>query len=274
MTEKHPTAAPRSPIVQKALPLRPWAEEKTRRLPGLNPVAPGEWLLRDDAFAGQMAYRDTLIAERREKVIALAAQATPAAQELLAAVLAEIAGVDGYEIGSDRVRRPDGVLVPLERDDPLATAGRLVQEDLVIMEKPEGGEEHLLTGAVLCFPASWTLDEKYLRPLTGIHVPVPVYDDEIARRVQRLFDGLQIDRPIWRANFLPYADPDLHQPRRETERRERPKGEAEWLRVERQALRRLPATRAVIFSIHTYVVPMTTLSADDRAELAAVKPVA
>ncbi len=256
------------PILQDHLPFRPWAEEKTRRLPGLNPVAPGEWLIADEAFAGQMALRDSLIAARRAMVLALDPAARPAAEELLEAVLAEIAGAPGYALSAGQVQRPDGVIVPLDRADPLATAGRLVQEDLVILEKPAGAREHVLTGAVLCFPASWTLAQKFLRPLTAIHVPVPAYDDDIARRVQRLFDGLQPERPIWRANALVYGDPALHQPRREGETRSCAPDSARWLRMERQVLKRLARTRAVVFSIHTFVLAMETLAPEDRAALA------
>ena len=58
---------------------------------------------------------------------------------------------------------------------------------------------------------------------------------------------------MWRANHLCYGDTDLHAPRTEADRRD--KGWA-FMRVERQALRRLPATGAVLFSLHTYVVKM------------------
>jgi dimethylamine monooxygenase subunit A len=257
-----------SAILHQHLPLRPWAEEKTRRLPGLNPVAPGDWLRVDEVFAEQMALRDALIANRPGAVLALAEAARPAAEELLDAVLAEVSAKPGYVVGPEAVRRPDGVDVPLDRGDPLATAGRLVQEDLVILEQPEGEAEHLLTGAVLCFPASWTLEQKFRRPLTTIHTPVPEYDDNIARRVQRLFDGLQPDRPVWRANYLVYGDPALHQPRREGEGRALAPGGARWLRMERQVLKRLERTRAVVFTIHTFVLAMDALEPQDRAALA------
>ena len=49
--------------------------------------------------------------------------------------------------------------------------------------------------------------------LVGIHDPVDPYNDQIAKRVQRLFDGIQVDRPLWRFNALHYADPALFQPR-------------------------------------------------------------
>lgn len=265
--------ASRAPICQSALPLRPWAEPKTARLPGLNPVEPGDWLRVDDAYALQMAYRDELLTDRRDAVHALEENARPAAEELLDMVLAEVLAKPGFRRAGDAVVRPDGVRVMIDRADPLATAGRLVQEDLVLLEKPEGSGEHVLTGAVLCFPASWTLAEKRGKPLTAIHIPVTVYSDDLARRVQRLFDGLQPERPIWRANSLIYADPNLHQPRREGEERPLPEGTGRWLRVERQVLNRLPETGAVVFSIHTYVVPFESLGEEDRAALASHSPV-
>ena len=40
----------------------------------------------------------------------------------------------------------------------------------------------------------------------------------------------------------------------------------------RQVLVRLPVTRAVVFSIHTYMVRPEALSSDQRARLEAVRP--
>lgn len=218
------------------------------RLPGIKPLAVEDWLIRDEAFAGQMAYRDRLLDGRRDAVLAMEAGARPAAEELLQMVL-ELA----YPGAGSMVERPDGVRVAIDRADPMGTLGRLVQEDLCLLEKR--GEEHVLTAAVLCFPASWMLSEKFLRPLTAIHVPVKEYDAGIAARVQRLFDGVQPGRPLWRFNALWYADADLHQPRSALDRRPERGGQtARYLRSERQTVLRLPETRAVVFSIHTYVV--------------------
>ncbi|TDK51283.1 heme-dependent oxidative N-demethylase family protein [Antarcticimicrobium luteum] len=220
------------------------------RLPGIQPLAPEDWLIRDEAFAGQMAYRDRLLSDRREAVLAMDEGARAAAEELLDLVLER-----AYPGAGDAVTRPDGVSVDIDRNDPMGTLGRLVQEDLCILQKPEGAEEHVLTAAVLCFPASWTLEEKFMHPLIRIHVPVPEYDGNIAARVQRLFDGVQPGRPLWRFNALWYDDPDLHQPRREAEKRPHRRAAADqYLRSERQSVLRLPRTRAVVFSIHTFVL--------------------
>ena len=139
--------------------------------------------------------------------------------------------------------------------DPLGTLGQLLQEDFCLLQKPEGANEHLLTGAVLCFPAGWRLSEKFMRPLLAIHDPVPEYDAKLGARVQRLFDGVQVDRPLWRFNVLWYDDPELYQPRSAIAPRELgDPAQAPYLRSERQCILRLPETRAVVFSIHTYVV--------------------
>ena len=235
-------------ILQRTLP----ADMAGRRtLPGIAPLDPAAWLRVDEAFAAQMAERARLLETRREDVLAVTEGAGPAVDELLQFVLDWLAEHGaGYDISAKEARRPDGVTVAIDRADPMGTLGHLVQEDLCVMERR--GAEHVLSAAVLCFPASWRLSEKIGCPLTAIHVPVPEYDDGIARRVQRLFDGVQPGRPLWRFNLLGYADPALHQPRARVTPGET--ADLPYLRSERQCVLRLPETRACVFSIHTWVV--------------------
>ncbi|HBZ43548.1 MAG TPA: DUF3445 domain-containing protein [Maritimibacter sp.] len=217
-------------------------------LPGTRPMAPGDWLRRDERFAEQMAERDDLVLNHRNAVIACLPEAEAAASELLAEVCAEI-GADG-----ESFTRADGVVVSLDASDPLGTLGRLVQEDFAIMTR--GPEEHVLSGGVICFPSRWTLAEKVGKPLTRIHVPVAVYDAQIAKRVQRLFDGVQVERPIVRWNHLPYSTEVLHNPAPEPAVPYEPdtrESRTPFLRKERQVIKRLPKTRAVVFSIHTWI---------------------
>ena len=253
------------PILQSRLPFAPWMDPRTARLPGILPVEGDDWMRVDDAYRGQMAERDRLIATRPDVVHGLMDSARPAAEELCAKVLARLAATVGFTVGPASVCRPDGVTVALDPGQPLLTLGRLVQQDLCLMEKV--GDEHHLTGAILCFPASWSLAEKLGRPMTGIHVPVPSFDAEVARRVQRLFDAIRVEQPLWRANALVYRDPTLHQPRREADPRIDRRG-GSYVRSERQVLLRLPVSRAVVFAIHTYVVRIETLS---QAELAGLE---
>lgn len=231
----------------------PFDLSTSRPLPNIGPIAMSDWLLVDEAYAGQMADRERLLNTNRDAVLALSERARPAADELLEVVLAHLP--EGFSRDGARVTRPDGTQVTLDREDPMGTLGRLVQEDFCLLEKAEGEAEHVLTGAVLCFPAGWRLAQKVMRPLVEIHIPIPEYDDAIAARVQRLFDGVQVGRPLMRFNRLWYNDPTLFQPgpRRDNDDRADP-ATAAYFRSERQCLVRLPETRAVVFSIHTYVM--------------------
>jgi hypothetical protein len=247
-------------ILQNHIPYDPFAAP---RLPGISPLDPSAWLHVDDAFGAQMAERARLLSDQRDEVLRLDPAARPAAGELLGMILEHLSAAPGYSVEEETVLRPDGVRLHLDRNDPLGTAGLLVQEDLCLMEKR--GAEHVLTGAVLCFPASWRLDEKFMRPLLGIHRPVAEYDADLARRVQRLFDGVRPGRPLWRFNALWYDDPALFQPKSEADRRAHVRGDAPFLRSERQCVLRLPETGAAVFSIHTYVLSRASALATRQA---------
>ncbi len=258
-----------TPILQKTLPFAPWMDPRTWRLPGIVPLTDDGWIAPDDAYPGQMAERDRLILGSPDAVHALLPEGRDAAAELYARVLGKLSGMPGFRIGTAEVTRPDGVAVPLDPEAPLLTLGRLVQEDLCLMQA--AGDQHVLTGAILCFPASWTLAQKIGRPLIGIHDPVEGYAGDLAKRVQRLFDAIRPEQPLMRFNALVYDDPTLHQPRAEFVARPRPVHRL-YLRSERQCLLRLPQTGAVLFSIHTVIVRTADLAPDVRAALDAALP--
>jgi len=246
-------------IFQEFLPFTPWSDPALARLPGMRPVE-GNWLVVDEAYAAQMTYKAHLMKTRRSAVVALDPAAMPAAREALEVVLGALP--EGFERQGDAVRCPDGRVVVAQPDHPLETLGGLIQEDVVLLEKR--GEDHVMTGAILCFPAAWTLSEKMLRPLAAIHTPVPSYAP-VAARVERMFDKVRAGQPLWRANALMYHDADLHQPHSETAPRVPPKGTPRYLRAERQTISRLPRTDALAFWVHTYVVPFERLTPEQKA---------
>ncbi len=251
-------------ICQTVLPDAPWLSPVTRKLPGVQPLDMAQWLVVDDAYAGQMRERARLLAHQREDVLACQEAALPAVVELYHMVLAHVADDPRFQFDGAACTRPDGAVVPLDCTAPLETLGHLIAEDLCILQKR--GAEHVLTAALLCFPASWSLKEKFGHPLSTIHAPVDSYDPDIARRVQRLFDAIKPGKPLWRANALSYADPSLYQPRSMQAPRG-PETRGRYLRSERQCILRLPETGAVVFSIHTRQVEMSNLTATQQAGL-------
>ncbi len=243
-------------ILNQTIPYDPLSPKP---LPGVSPLSAVDWLRIDETYAAQLSEKQRVVLEHREKVLALSAEALPAAQELLEVVLEDLCTKTGFNVGRGSVSCPDGRRVEIMRADPMLTLSQLTQEDFCILEKRE--EEHVLTAAALCFPASWLLAEKFMQPLVEIHVPVASYDENIARRVQRLFDAVRVEQPLWRFNALWYADPALHQPRSaHAHRDEKFSQSAKYLRSELQTIRRLPKTKAVIFGIHTYVLAEAVVS--------------
>jgi len=236
-------------IFQKQIPY----DTTYPKLPGTRPISPDEWLICDDAFAQQMALRDELIDTKKDKVLAISEEAREAAVELAKMTLDFCISKLGYQKKYNKIIRPDKISVEIDLSEPMTFLGRLVQNDFCILQKID--KEHVLTAAALCFPASWSLHEKFLKPLVGIHFPVKEYDENIAKRVQRLFDCLQINKPLWRFNALFYEDPNLFQPRRENQPRRKPApNKVNYFRSERQTFIKLPKSGAIIFGIHTFVV--------------------
>ena len=158
------------------------------RLPAMRPVD-GPWLRIDARYGGATGREGAAAADRVTLVLArLAGSAGRAGSTNRGADRA--AGQPGF----NRTVRRCAVLtavVPLD-GDPLATIGALVQEDVCLLFN--AGPSMFCIGGAACFPASWTLAEAW--PAAGASmVPVASYDDGIARRVQRLFDGVQPGRP-------------------------------------------------------------------------------
>ncbi len=241
---------------------------------GLHTLEPGAWLEPGADAAQQMAERRRLLAEHPAEVVAALPESVPAQHELFALVLAHLPEhfPDRWQrTGAALLDRASGERFPSDPAEPLATLGRMVQEDFCLLQaSPQG---YRLTAAVLCFPAHWRLADKLGRPLDVIHEPVPGFDARLARPVDRFFASLQTERPVWRVNWSLVDTPELFRP---PEHRSRPKkidaaraGEQTWLRVERQTLRRLPASGDVVFGIRTYVEPLAGVSPEVAQALAA-----
>ncbi len=253
-------------ICQDRLPFSPWSNEATRRLPGVQPIKPTEFFFIDEVFNLQMQYRDELIRTKRNQIFFNDLKTDNTCDEVLDFVLEELRNNKNYSFNGNNIRRPDGIEVNLETEDPLILAARLVQEDLLVLKKE--GQQHILRAGVLCFPASWTLSEKKNKTLTSIHGPVKEYSDNIAQRVEKMFSNLNSKTPIGRANFLLYDDYELFQPRLEKDEKGiSHKKLSQFLRVERQTLKKFVSSSSILFSIHTFVVPYTRLTMDQKNSL-------
>ncbi len=249
----------------------PYDGSKTPFSIGLEPLDLARWIEPDERLARDLDDKERLLSDRRDVVFA-AEVGTEAAQREVSDLLAvhlpsRFPAIYQPESGGIRVM-PAGRMVSLNEDAPLVAAARLVQEDLVLMRR--GADGYRLAAAVLCFPSFWSLKEKFGGTLDAIHAPVPGYQDRLAPRMNRIFDNLKVDLPVWRVNWSIAPDGQLHQP----DSRARPTdwfadGLDAFVRVERQTLRRLPGSGDILFTIKLHADPIAALSHHPRrSELA------
>lgn len=141
----------------------------------------------------------------------------------------------------------------------LVEAAATVQEDLCLLLRHDDGWR--LDAGVVCFPSMWRIADKLGLPLTAVHGPVPAYAEELAARVDRFLDRLRPERPVWRRNWLVHTSPELHQPEPPAPEKDPPDvPEGMWLRSERQTLRRLPGSGAILFTIRTQQAPLAVVA--------------
>ncbi len=252
------------------MPLRhtPYRGSKTPFSIGLSPLDPETWIEPDEYLHAHLEEKARLLRERYEDVVAVEPGSEAAQQEVLDLIVEHVSRhfPDRYDVSDDRVRvLPDGPDHEHRtwEGPPLELAARLVQEDLCLMRADDDG--HRLVAAVVCFPSSWSLAEKFGRPLSTIHAPVPGLEGRMSAGIDRIFDNLKVDQPVWRLNWAIMNDAVLHHPARHSgeERHEldpgRDLGEQLFMRVERQTLRRLPASGNILFTIRIHVDQISEL---------------
>lgn len=261
--------------IRDSMPYLPFDGGRFRLSMGLMTLAEPEWLEIGGDLAAALARKRRLLASRPDEVFAaLPAAAAPAAEllALLAAHLPQHHPAVYRREGEHLVNRATTESWDLDRPGlhPLDLAGRLVPEDFCLLLTEEG--ESRLVGGSVCSPARWRLAEKLGRPLDAIHAPVPGYAETLDRPVARLLAQLKPGKLVWRLNWGLSDDPE---PFQLTAAAARPlvatmAGERLWLRVERQTLRRLPASGAVVFTIRTYIARLDAVvaTATTAAELA------
>lgn len=158
--------------------------------------------------------------------------------------------------------------VSTDRNDPecpLIRAGRLTQEDWVIIEWNDTEQGYVLTSGIVYFPMRWSLQKKFQRGVAMIHEPVKPFMEHLVKYVYDVFKKMQPDAPLWRANWAVFNDLegplDLFSPTGSLDRNGVNKttvfeGEATGreltFRAEYQTLRKLPKTRCIVFGIRTY----------------------
>jgi dimethylamine monooxygenase subunit A len=260
-------------------------------------VPEAEWFEFDQLYSAEMVERRRLLQTVHDQVFAACPISGPARGEALGQIVAALTSHhpdwftrdgpllhnrltgESWPMVAETGQRAPGQGQPVgDTDasvlDPLELAGRLVQEDLCIIQN--GADGPMFTAGLVCFPSRWRLAEKIGKPLSAVHGPVPLYADRLAKAVDRFMRHLKAGPIACRLNWSVLDDPTLFQPtgkwRRSGSTGITPDnaGSRAYLRVERQTLRRLPASGAVLFGIrvHCYELDRVIDRPSRAAELA------
>jgi hypothetical protein len=226
---------------------------------GLTPLCDEEWLAPDAELRQTLLQKSDLLATRRDEVFRTLPEAEASSRELLELMAEHLPRRfpasyrrNGQRLTTDATGEDWNLAA--SGLHPLDLAGRLVQEDLCLMQSGESG--YRLVGASLCSPNRWRLGDRLGQPLDAIHAPVPGYGPALGRPVAHFFAALKPDRIVGRVNWGIADDPTRFQPvGRDSDAAisVETAGAALWLRVEHQTLRRLPQSGAVLFTIRTEI---------------------
>lgn len=219
---------------------------------GLKPIALDQWLLPDDQREWLEGKR-ALIEGQSDQVFLACPLSLPAQREA-ALLIADVA----------KARLPTGLA-------PLLGAATLVSDDLVIMEMR--GDVWTNTACCLCNPTFFSASFAFGKSLALLHDPVPDGHFGLAARIGRVFTNLAADTILKRHNWtVQWSDarftPDGTPFREAAARADADQANEQlFLRVERQTIRKLPKSGAVLFTIRIRLTKLAVLLAkqDHRA---------
>lgn len=143
--------------------------------------------------------------------------------------------------------------------------GAAWEPDFLLLDKAREGVLRLVAACV-CFPSSWSLEEKIGKPIEEIHGVVPGLNPSIGPQIHVFLSKLRPGMAWLRSNWGLSRSSELNQhPARNLPRLNgtEEKGEI-WLRVEHQALVALPRAQGILFGIRIALHPFEEISARPR----------
>jgi hypothetical protein len=208
---------------------------------GLSALNEDEWLQPDP----DLSARRTAFDSHPESVALMPDAAAPG--EELAAMLGTTGGLEG--------------------------AARAAWEDMCLLTRRPDEETYRLVGAAVAFPTDWRPADKLGRPLTALHAPIHGYQEQLSSGVDKFMAKLKPGAIYGRCNWFVAPTGALRWVAEPAERAfahvtADNAGETLFVRSERQTLRKLPETGAIVFTIGVYVAPLGSLSPANIARMA------
>lgn len=244
-------------------PYEPWREttgEFRWRL-GVRPLDLDRWIEIDEQVDTELAQKAEVMTAHPATAFCALDGTEDAAQEVLDELIEHLRSHHPEHAATLHV---DTSLHPLD------AAGRLVQEDLVLMV--ERNDKLVFGAGSVCFPNRWDLNSKLGLTMSEVHEPVSLLNEQLAPVIDDVLGRLSPDRPMWRLGWGVIDTDDLYQAVDGTAapRPVNASPSEHHLRIERETLRRFPKTNCVLFTIRTHQLPLQNLVEVDQSSAAAL----
>ncbi|MEM7689585.1 MAG: DUF3445 domain-containing protein [Pseudomonadota bacterium] len=155
----------------------------------------------------------------------------------------------------------------------LPEAALNAHEDMCLLQRFDGEDFYRLIGAAVAWPTDWHPKDKLGLPLRALHAPIAEYEKQLASGVDRFMETLRAGLIFGRCNWFIAPTAEKRWTAEGAPHKQfahvtcENAGNALYVRSERQTLRRLPETGAIVFTIGVYVTPLASLAWDNLAAL-------
>lgn len=249
---------------------------------GLKPIRAHQWILVGPDHGAIMREKRARLAHAPDHFFRAQPGSKPAQRELASRVARHLLTDHAAHFSRDGdalVSHADGTRVVLDAGpDPLWQLSQLIEEDFMLLQPVDG--MLTITAASNAYSSSGRLVSSVGRGMPWTHQGVPDLTERLGTRIDRVLDSVHEATPCERFNWqvtplgtLFFPHEHTHAANAEAARRVQGElardpqraGDLLYIRVERQTLSRLPETRAVAFSLHTFSDPLSVLAGDPPA---------
>lgn len=160
----------------------------------------------------------------------------------------------------------------------IKTLARHLEEDFLIMMKSDKNDEYYFRSGAFVFPSGFDPSKKANLSLKDIHGPVPYYKEKIEKSMDKFFQRFKIGKFVMRVNWTCQAHTHRYAVGLNHAYNNEKKPEVfkakdldfekgVFLRNERQCLTRLPKSKAIVFTIRTYLTPIAQVKREGETGL-------
>lgn len=218
------------------------------------------WLDMDKWYSRYIREKEIIFSENRQDCCDWLPESKEACEELLETVVEHM--LARYPACFKKTSQGIHNLITDEQIDlrkpyklhPLQYIGKMAKEDFYVVQQRPDGLHYMVAGAVPFPGGHFSVKEILGKHLDVIHSDVPYYETKLKPSMERWFGKLKCADPVERATWYMTWDHELVcskiydiQP---GETMPQVPVEKFVVRVERQTLRRLPKTQAIIFTNH------------------------